>query len=99
MPIEKLNDTQIKQLIDIMETVHETSKQGITDILRRLNSATPIKLNPEDIKKIKNWYAKLEDLEKDNKFKAGKCLTNIIIENIDRRKNGRPGLMKDLGLI
>lgn len=99
MPIEKLNDKQIELLIGSMETVHETAKLGITDILRHLNSAAPIKLKPEDIQKIENWFVKLEELEKDDTYKAGKCLTNIIIENIDRRKGGRPGLMKQLGLI
>ncbi len=99
MPIEKLDATQIEQLIGIMETVHETAKLGISDILRHLNSPSPIKLKLEDKKKIENWFVKLEELEKDDKYKAGKCLTNIIIENIDRRKGGRLGLMKQLGLI
>lgn len=99
MPIEKLNDKQIEQLIGIMETVHETAKQGISDILRYLNSADPIKFKHEEKEKIENWFVKLEELEKDDKYKAGKCLTNIIIENIDRRKGGRPGLMEQLGLI
>lgn len=99
MPIEKLNDKQIIQLKDIMETVHETAKLGISDILRRLNGAAPIKLTLEDVKKIDNWFIKLEELEKDDKYKAGKCLTNIIIKNIDSRKGGRPGFMKELALI
>jgi len=99
MPIEKLNDKQIEQLIGIMETVHETAKLGISDILIHLNSAAIIKLKPDDVKKIDNWFVKLEELEKDDKYKAGKCLTNIIIKNIDSRKGGRPGLMKQLGLI
>lgn len=98
MPLEALNEKQIEELIKMLEIVHKTAKKGISDILRCLNRTPLTILKPEDIEKINNWYTELHDLEKSDKFKAGKCLTNIILGNIVKRTNGRPDLMKELNI-
>ena len=98
MAITDLNKTQISSLIDIMRTVHKTSVLRITDILDRINSNPSTNLSPDDSEIIRNWRTELENLERQDNYKAGKCLANIIIENIENRSNGRPGLKKEFNI-
>jgi len=73
----KLSNSDISELIRMVGVVHETAKREIVPILEKLQKDENIELTKDEEKTLDTW-SKIEDLDKDDKYKAAKPLVWII---------------------
>ena len=73
----ELKKSDISELIRMVGVVRKDAKLEIVPILVKLQKDQNIKLTGEEEKILDTW-SKIEDLEKDDKYKAAKPLVWII---------------------
>ena len=78
MPIKKLKETDIDELIRMVDVIHGQATKEIMPILQNLQNGKNVKLTIEEESTLERWSTDLEDLTKGDTHKAAKCLVWIV---------------------
>ena len=78
MPIKKLKETDIDELIRMVDVIHGQATKEIMPILQNLQNGKNVKLTIEEESTLERWSTDIEDLTKGDTHKAAKCLVWIV---------------------
>jgi len=79
----ELKDSDISELIRMVGVVHKKANSEIVPILGKLQKDKKIELTEKEEETLDKW-SKIEDLEKDDKYKAAKPFVWIIRKWFER---------------
>lgn len=74
----ELKDSDINELIRMVGVVHKKANSEIVPILQKLQKDKNIELTEKEKETLDTWSKPIEDLEKDDKYKAAKPFVWII---------------------
>jgi len=78
LAISNLKDTDIDELIRMVDVVHNQAKNEIMPVLQKIQTNKNVELTEDEESTLDTWSTNLEDLGKGDTHKAAKCLVWIV---------------------